>query len=139
MPACIDRRIHLRVKIKSLAYEAATIRQEEKRHHADADLRSSLREHRIWEVRREQRASLLAYAFIRGRRYSSAEPNSRSKFPHRRVAELVKVFGPAPRDKQQIANEVQQWSRADLCGQDPELMTPEAKGSTPFARSNMPG
>lgn len=79
------RRAELRVKIKSLMVEARLIRQEEDRArehiarsmasvmhpgvHVEEHRRTfrSLREHRVWSVRKESRLALLAYAFLRGR------------------------------------------------------------------------
>lgn len=49
----------------SLAAEAVIIRKEERRH--KGSVRFSLHNHRVVEVRREARASLLAYAFLRGK------------------------------------------------------------------------
>jgi hypothetical protein len=66
---------YLRVKIKSLAEEARIIRHEE--HRASAYHRgllcAKLRDHRVKEVRPEARAALLAYAFLRGRPYTTVE------------------------------------------------------------------
>jgi len=82
-PVIPDRRLELKVKIKSLADEARTIRREQSKLKADGPLkRFSEREgqhtrlhlHRTVSIRDEQRASLLAYAFIRGRAYRTMEP-----------------------------------------------------------------
>jgi len=87
----------LKIKIKSLAAEAAIIRHEERRvtrsidwtkahepagsNHSEVDAlrgkRWNLRAHRIYEVRSEQRASLLAYGYLRGKAYASIEQSSR--------------------------------------------------------------
>lgn len=99
----------LKVKIKSLAYEAQVIRLEEHRAKGrrvgpgefkgrDDRLRLQLREHRIKDVRGEQRHSLLAYAFLRGRSYLSCEGGKPRQWWQEpdwtRVATLVRVFGP---------------------------------------------
>lgn len=83
----------LKVKIKSLAEEARIIRKEEGRCGKDEALRSSLHAHRILDVRGEQRASLLAYAFIRGREYASVEGRCRAQPDWGRVQRLVGKFG----------------------------------------------
>jgi len=61
-------RAKFRVKIKSLAAEAVMIRTEERRmSHGDYEgeaARSCLRHHRITVVRAEQRATLLARAYL---------------------------------------------------------------------------
>jgi hypothetical protein len=70
-------RAKFRVKINSLAEEARIIRKEEKRCGSRDSDRGSLRFHRTGIVRSEQRATLLAYAFMRGVPYSAVERNAR--------------------------------------------------------------
>lgn len=81
--------IYLKVKIKSLAEEARIIRKEEQKalkqfryfkNKGDTEqankcysLYYQLRMHRIWNVRDENRAALIAYAYIRKKKYSSLE------------------------------------------------------------------
>lgn len=111
---------YLKVKIKSLAAESGIIRLEERRslgrrlsdvkYDRDGNVRpmwrefigrddalyTSLRQHRVIEVRQEQRSSLLAYAFLRGRDYRQCEcPAADNKPDLDRVMSLVKKFGPA--------------------------------------------
>lgn len=129
----------LRVKIKGLAREAADIRREERKalgrnrpgpafkpsggpggakrpkrqasKYRDLDLYLTLRSHRTTEVRDEQRAALLAYAFLRGVPYRSVEPmtdwmrrggwyaaTARAKL-WERVRSLVEKFGGVPGSK----------------------------------------
>jgi len=59
-----DRRLFLKVKIKSLAEEARIIKHAEKKHTWVCE---ELRIHRICVVRLEARATHLAYGFIRGK------------------------------------------------------------------------
>ena len=72
----------LKVKIKSLAEEAKIIKLEEKRNKL---AREELYLHRIQVVRTEARATLLAYGFLRGRKYRELEnsgtmpPNIKSR------------------------------------------------------------
>lgn len=63
-----DRRVELKVKIKSLAEEARIIRLEEKRAKARGDYRLlfRLQEHRRGIVRQTAHESLLAYHLVRG-------------------------------------------------------------------------
>lgn len=96
----------LKVKIKSLTDEARIIRHEETKalcrslppemrtKYRDLDLYGELRQHRVWDVRREQRASLLAYAFLRGKTLSACEPKSAVSPDWVRVFQLVLKFGP---------------------------------------------
>ena len=105
----MDDRLYLKIKIQSLAEEARLIRREENR---QKTLRRQsgtptvgrfaraeryfwgLREHRINDVRDEQRATLLAYAFLRGKTYAEAEGNARQGEPRwRRVLEMVLKYG----------------------------------------------
>lgn len=60
----------LKVKLKSLAEEAKIIKFEEKR---NKKAREQLYLHRIQVVRTEARATLLAYGFIRKRKYKQLE------------------------------------------------------------------
>lgn len=95
----------LKVKIKSLAAEAGIIRREEqlalcrelpteqRTKYRDLDLYGELRHHRRWDVRREQRVSLLAYAFLRGKPLSACEPKSKVEPDWARVLQLVLKFG----------------------------------------------
>lgn len=107
-PVVRDRRCELRVKIKSLAQEARIIRLEEHRCRDSmtraagrdeqvAALASSfwsLRAHRVNDVRRESRYSLLAYAMIRGRPLRQAEKVSDvSKLDRQKLADLFRRFG----------------------------------------------
>lgn len=115
----------LKVKIKNLAAEALIIRLEEDKAlcrgrggaaytpsgtpggdkkpkrkpspHRDEVKYRSLREHRVFDVRREQRASLLAYAFIRGKSYAAVEKPHKDNTPDLdRVQKLVEKFGGMP-------------------------------------------
>lgn len=96
----------LKVKIKSLAAEARVIRLEEKRAGKNNALREKLYLHRTVDVRKEQRASLLAYAFLRGRPLSAVEPKRRPELEWqaaarwKRVGEIVKKFGPGTADQE---------------------------------------
>lgn len=74
-----DKRRFLKVKIKSLAAEARIIRLEEAR--AVGTLREELHNHRVLDVRSECRATHIAYAFIRGKRFDQVEQLPR-EIPH---------------------------------------------------------
>jgi len=81
----------LKVKVKSLAVEAAIIRLEETR--SRGELRSSLRFHRQHDVRREQRCAQLAYGYLRGVDRARIEPGAKTDPDWERVKALVKKFG----------------------------------------------
>lgn len=83
--------IYLKIKIKHLAEEARIIRDEEKKH--AGDMRNSLTEHRKQVVRREARATQLAYAFLRGKKYSDLEKNPRTQPSWYRVKRMVEKYG----------------------------------------------
>lgn len=132
----------LKVKIKSLAEEARIIRLEELRakgrrksserrkdmgkgyvqanpdyaviHGRDLPLLTELHQHRVCDVRQEQRASLLAYAFLRGKTLAACEPKSARSPDWGRVLKLVEKFGDVTsvETKAQVANRLAQWREA---------------------------
>jgi len=71
----------LRVKLKTLAAEASFIRKEERIAHARMDLAlvESLHNHRTHIVRRESRATLLAYQYLRGFSYKAVEADAKTR------------------------------------------------------------
>lgn len=76
-----DKRRLLKIKLKSLAAEAAIIRkEEEKAKHSKRpevmQLREEMHEHRVKDLREESRATLLAYSYIRGKAYRDIEGRS---------------------------------------------------------------
>lgn len=81
----------LKVKIKSLSAEAQIIRKEELR--SRGDLRNALRAHRVWDVRSESRATLVAYNFLRGKSLAQTEPKALSEPNWTRVETMVKKYG----------------------------------------------
>jgi hypothetical protein len=111
--------IKLKIKIKSLAYEAALIRKEERDlmcivHNADdpkakylefrlknprgSALGDDLFFHRTLDVRHEQRATLIAYGFLRGVPYRAIETEGRKGHERPgpnwgRVREMVEKYG----------------------------------------------
>lgn len=84
---------YLKIKIKSLADEARTIRKEElrlrglmrdnpaQRTAQNSGTREGLYLHRVKAVRDASRASLLAYAFLRGKPYAVVENNKTGNWP----------------------------------------------------------
>lgn len=87
-------KVYLKIKIKSLAAEASMIRREEHLWKLrDRELFFGLRSHRTWDVRREARAALLAYGFLRGRPYKKIEAFTYDPPPFGRVVALVKKYG----------------------------------------------
>lgn len=85
------RRHQLRVKIKSLASEARIIRQEAQRTNS-ATARLDLHLHRINVVRKEARAALLAYAFLRRKPYGSVERYTHEPPDWARVKRIAQRF-----------------------------------------------
>lgn len=116
--------VHLKIKIKSLADEARIIRAEEhklkiggfgpdeNRHPKDVSRLAEYnetREHRVNGLRKEARASLLAYAYLRGKPYRSVEPHthySTDRFTlwylSSHIAELVISFSPKPESEIEV-------------------------------------
>ena len=81
----------LKVKVKSLTAEARIIRLEEAR--SRGDLREELRAHRRKDVRREQRATQLAYGYLRGIARARVEPKPLTEPDWTRVEAMVKKYG----------------------------------------------
>lgn len=103
----------LKVKIKSLAAEARIIRLEELRAVGGSQLQQELYLHRIRDVRGEQRSSLLAYAFLRGKTRASCEPKCSTEPDWARVLKLVEKFGdvtPAE-TKRQTSDRLDDWRK----------------------------
>jgi hypothetical protein len=99
----LDRREQLRVKVKSLAAEAAFIRREEQKQYAHAKhlkqppiLGDELRNHRRLVVRPEARSAHLAYGLIRGIPYEKMEAKVSVPPNWTQVRRLCEKFGPQP-------------------------------------------
>ena len=84
--------IELKIKIKSLADEARTIRKEENK--LPGPQRGSLRDHRVGVVRREARHSLLAYGYLRGVPYRAMEATTHTDPEWKSVERMIKKYGP---------------------------------------------
>lgn len=82
-------RAKFRVKIKSLAVEATIIRTEANGWNL-AEVKNCLRGHRVGVLREESRATLLAYAWLRGLPYRKVEDVGSKAVNCKRVAEIVK-------------------------------------------------
>lgn len=128
-------KVYLKIKIKSLALEAETIRREEKKFkthyeylksldglpNRDQDIldknksqslntRINLHEHRVNHVRKEARAALLAYGFLNGRDYQEIEGFTRTGFSWKRVEELIKKYGEG--EPQKLLQQFAEWRDA---------------------------
>lgn len=104
--------VYLKVKIKSLAVEAAIIRKEENRiacAGAKTDTWWSLRYHRIQDVRSEARSAQLAYAMLRNRPYQALEAKCYEKPNVARIAELVRKYGALAKTREEIFALVKAW------------------------------
>jgi hypothetical protein len=121
--------LKIKIKIKSLVSEARIIRAEEakvlkwrrraaERQKAAAILERldseyiSLRDHRKREVRREARASNLAYGYLRGRPYKVIEQDPHTRPNRERVAEIVAKFGGMK--KPEARERIDTWLDAEL-------------------------
>jgi hypothetical protein len=86
-----DQRGYLKVKIKSLAEEAKIIRNEERK--ATGEKREGLYLHRIGTVRKAARHTLLAYGFLRGRKYRQMEAKCEASPMWPEVFKMVVKYG----------------------------------------------
>ena len=87
--------IFLKIKLKTLAAEARIIRRQEKktkgtRHNAT---RESLYLHRTGDMRKEARATHLAYGYLRGRKLSEIENKFYTEPDWERVERMVRKYG----------------------------------------------
>jgi hypothetical protein len=113
----------LRVKIKSLAAEARIIRAEEALHPRSSREHQSLSHHRREVVSREQRAALVALAFVRGVPYAAVERNPRcNRRPFdrpgpdwSRVAKLASRYGRTNLAEKQVWEAIVAWRSAVAC------------------------
>lgn len=85
--------LFLKVKIRSLESEAKIIRAYERKLLGGTELREQLVYHRRIDIRREARATHLAYGYLRGRAYRLLEATCHEP-PHRsNVERMVKKYG----------------------------------------------
>lgn len=87
--------VFLKIKLKSLAAEARIIRHEERK--SDGDRRCKLHHHRVGEVRREARATHLAYGFLRGIPRLSIERKARTEPDWDKIERMAGRYGDASR------------------------------------------
>lgn len=119
----------LKIKIKSLAAETKIIRHEERRalrrlkcaredEHEDATKGyQEIYLHRIKDVRRATRETLLAYGFLRRRRYAQLEGPVYSPPDWKAVAKMIRSYGDAEHAKLDVLN---QWLIVDWAGFNPD-------------------
>ena len=81
-----------KINVKSLAAEARAIRKEEKERTEPEEI-EELRYHRAVRLRAEARATLLAYAYLRGRSYCTVETLTTTKdLPVSRMLEKMQAW-----------------------------------------------
>lgn len=87
--------IELKIKLKHLAEEARIIRREADKQYALGNYQkgNDLTNHRKGVVRREARATLLAYQYLRGIPYAACEASPKTEPDWSRVKSMVKKYG----------------------------------------------
>ena len=106
--------IELKIKSKHLSVEAQIIRFEEnKLRKTDQETFFSLRNHRRWDVRNENRATFLARAFLSGRPYKTIEQNVQDKVKFNayiapRALTMINKYGSEKITKEDFQNWVDQ-------------------------------
>ena len=107
---------YLKIKIKSLADEARTIRLEEKKWPGEDPKRLGLYFHRILDVRQEARSAQLAYGFLRKRAYKQLENKTRKPLDHKRIAELIRKYGAefSGVEKELLQKQVKAWAEQEI-------------------------
>ena len=117
-------RTFLKIKIKSLADEAVTIKQEEAKWkyapYTEGNLYYThpmffkLRHHRIHEVRAECRAATIAYGYMRGRAYHQIENKCHEQPNWARVEQIIAKFSGdkylATNDRKQLNADLKVWA-----------------------------
>ncbi len=91
-----ERTIHLRIKVRSLADEAKSIRREARK--TIGMVKWRLNHHRTTVVRDHARHNLLAYGILRGVPYGAMEVECHEKPNFPRVAKLAGWFGATAED-----------------------------------------
>jgi hypothetical protein len=100
----------LKVKIKSLAAEARIIRIEELR--SKGELRDALRKHRREDVRKEQRATQIAYGYLRGTPLERIEPNAQSAPDWEKVKAMIRKYG--TEDQRPTGDAFETWRKSEI-------------------------
>lgn len=98
----MKRNQYLRVKIKSLADEAKTIRREERiaNEACDYSTQNRLHNHRTGPVRRAARETLLAYQYLRGIPYAACERKNSRPVNWKAVERMCKEYGGTTLDRE---------------------------------------
>jgi hypothetical protein len=109
-------KIHLKVKVASLAAEARLIRRMERslarKCVLGTDLRrSTINHHRRVDLRKEARASQLAYAFLRDRAYEDVEGFAYTSPDWKRVESIAQRFA-EDLPPQEFAQKFEEWLQA---------------------------
>jgi|GEM_PF-3107454 len=86
-----ERLIHLKIKIKNLADEARTIREEAAK--VSGKAKWNLNHHRKTVVRQAARENLLAYGLLRGVSYAAMEPHTANPPRLSKVEAHARRFG----------------------------------------------
>jgi len=100
---------YLRVKIKTLAAESQIIRKEMLKFRTTNPYYERLHHHRVDELRKEARASLIAYGFLNGLAYSEIEESSYEPPLWGRVKQIVTKFGEG--NVNQLCVDLKEWSK----------------------------
>jgi hypothetical protein len=109
----INRKIALKIKIKSLAAEAKIIKKEEKKSRTP-DQRSFLQTHRLDVVRWECRHTHLAYAYLRGRRYDQVESKAKKPIDFQKLHTMINKYRQDPyvRSYEITLATIKSWAKA---------------------------
>lgn len=104
--------VELKIKLKSLADEARTIRNEENKLKIERNFSklNDLHDHRVHVVRPEARATHIAYGLLRGLGYDQIERTTTSSPNWSRVRSMVKKYSPEE-DVQANVDKALQWEQ----------------------------
>lgn len=99
----------LKIKISTFAAEARIIRREERKWRGEHLMRTSLHEHRVVNLRKVTRTSLLAYGFLRDRPYKVMEKFAYSQPDWAGVEKEVIRFGTIYDTEQNLKQRFAEW------------------------------
>lgn len=95
---------YLKVKIKTLMDEAHHIRKEMTKFMGCTSTYRKLHLHRVTEVRKEARATLIAYGFLNGLPYSAIEHASYEEPNWSRVRKMIVKYGEAGEAEERLVS-----------------------------------
>lgn len=115
-------------KLENFAKTAARFGFQKERNYG---LISSAHYHRIFDIRKEQRSTLIAIGFLKGKKYRQIERLAYDQPDWDRIERLIMKYGAADIDQRQLAQSFAEWKSEALAGEKPD--------STEACKARQPG